>query len=126
MQISAIDVPVGRRVRVLRIAQDFAPDAFAAALDIAPERLRCYENGEERIPPRVLSAMADLPRVAMQAFFDPSRAKIVYGDPTSRRHPAATPEGSETAELLQYFSRITDRALRTEVSNLVALLSQYP
>lgn len=126
LQISVIDVLVGRRLRVLRISQDFAPDAFAAALDIAPERLRCYENGEERIPPRVLSAMADLLRVPMQAFFDPSRAKIVYGDPTSRRPPEAAPEDSETVELLRFFSRITDRALRTEVLNLVAFLAQSP
>jgi transcriptional regulator with XRE-family HTH domain len=81
MQISAIDVVVGRRLRVLRISQGFEPDAFAAALAIAPERLHCYENGEARIPPRVLRAMADLLHVPMQAFFDPSHAKVVYDNP---------------------------------------------
>jgi transcriptional regulator with XRE-family HTH domain len=126
MQISAIDVLVGRRLRVLRISRGLEPEAFAAALNIAPARLHCYENGEERIPPRVLNSMADLLQLPMQAFFDPNHARLVHDDPAPRPQSETSHDDSEATELLQYFSKIKDRALRTEVLNFVAFLSQYP
>ena len=126
MPISAIDAAVGRRLRVLRISQGFEPDRFASALNIAPEQIGRYENGEERIPPRVLGAMADFLDVPMQAFFDPNHAKIVHSNPDVVPLPETTSDIFEALELLQYYSKIKDRVLRAEVLNFVAFLSQYP
>jgi transcriptional regulator with XRE-family HTH domain len=126
MQVSAVDIAVGRRLRVLRISKGHNLDALAAALKIPPERLDLYENGEDRIPPRVLGSAADFLNVSMQAFFDPSHARIVQeGAADAPQHDAAA-DIFEALELLQNFSKIKDPVLRAEVLNFVAFLSQYP
>jgi transcriptional regulator with XRE-family HTH domain len=127
MQRSATDSIVGRRLRVFRVSKGLDIETLGAALNVDADTIQRYENGLERIPPRALRAAAEVLRISLHAFFDPSPAKIVQETEPEPDSEALAGECAsdifEVIELLEHFSKVKDKTLRAEILKFVAFLS---
>jgi transcriptional regulator with XRE-family HTH domain len=115
-------------LRIFRVAKGFDVNALATALKLDAGTIERYENGEERIPPRMLRNAAGVLEISLHAFFDPHHAKIVHGAaaPEVERETELSGESSEITVLLENFSKIRDREVRSEIVKFVAFLSNAP
>lgn len=67
---NAIDVFVGRRIRLRRAMLEMSEDELAAALGVAAGEIRKYERGEVRVSAKRLERIADILEVHFSFFFE--------------------------------------------------------
>jgi transcriptional regulator with XRE-family HTH domain len=88
---SAVDVAVGRNVRVWRMARGLSQVQLASRLGVTFQQVQKYEVGGNRIPTGRLVQLAAILNVPIAALFagsddsEPSRALVLLSDPRSFR-----------------------------------------
>ena len=117
-RISAVDIHVGRRVKMARLAAGISQEKLAGALGISFQQIQKYENGTNRVGPGRLHAVAKLLNLPVPFFFE-GADKTRHGgrDVVSAAESAlATKEGVRIAIAL---SRIHSSELRRRVATLL-------
>ena len=117
-RIGAVDIHVGRRVKMARLAAGISQEKLAHALGVSFQQVQKYENGTNRIGPGRLHAIAKMLNLPVPFFFegvDKTRqgGRDILGAAESA---LSTKEGVRIAIAL---SRIHSPELRRRVANLL-------
>lgn len=117
-RISAVDIHVGRRVKMARLAAGLSQEKLADALGISFQQVQKYENGTNRVGPGRLHAIAKLLNLPVPFFFEGAEKPRNSGrEAVSAAESAlATKEGVRIAIAL---SRIHSSELRRRVATLL-------
>jgi transcriptional regulator with XRE-family HTH domain len=117
---SSVDVHVGRRVRLARLAHGKSQEALAEAADVTFQQLQKYENGANRIGMGRLHAIAKFLDEPLAYFFEgiePNRPKSADESAANAITKAlSTKEGVRIALAL---SRIENLERRRRIADLL-------
>ena len=130
---NAVDVHVGKRVRLRRTLLGMSQEQLGAALNITFQQVQKYERGANRISASRLWDISQILDVQISYFFadmtddtmrsSPRRVSrgenIDFGDDNSR-DPMARPE---TLELVRIYYSIKSLKLRKRISEMVKSLA---
>lgn len=123
----AIDVHVGRRIRMLRVWRDVSQMALAGAIGVTFQQVQKYEKGTNRVSASRLTDIAAVLDVTPSYFFEdmPDREGVA-------RMPAVEKEltdflsSAEGLALNRAFARIENQAVRRRFVGLVKSLAAEP
>ena len=115
----AINLYIGQKLYEIRRQAGRSRIDVAAAIGVAPEQLREFETGAERVPADVLLRLSQVFQLDVLEFFRGLRGKEPTPG-TSATMESETTEESEAAALLDNFSRIRDQRARQAILSLVA------
>ena len=117
-RISAVDIHVGRRVKMARLAAGISQEKLADAVGISFQQVQKYENGTNRVGPGRLHAIAKMLNLPVPYFFEGLEKTRQGGrDILSAAESAlSTKEGVRIALAL---SRIHSPELRRRVASLL-------
>ena len=117
-RISAVDVHVGKRVKMARLASGISQEKLATALGVSFQQIQKYENGTNRVGPGRLHAIAKMLNLPVPYFFEGlDKARQGGRDALSAAESAlSTKEGVRIALAL---SRIHSPELRRRVASLL-------
>jgi transcriptional regulator with XRE-family HTH domain len=120
-----IDITIGSRLRLRRLALGFSQDSLARSLGITFQQIQKYERGTNRIFASRLFHLARVLRVPVSFFFQglsPTADEAAPGSADS----AATVENvqdllgkSDTLRLIQAYNKINDPIVRRQIYALV-------
>jgi len=116
---SLVDVHVGARVRLRRLALGFTLQELSSQVGISFQQLQKYEAGDSRMPVSRLHAIAQVLDVPITWFF----AQLA----TTKSKRVTSTEGSlqqEADRLVSLYSAIDDPRVRRAIVELVTLLSE--
>jgi transcriptional regulator with XRE-family HTH domain len=121
-----IDVSIGSRLRLRRLAMGFSQDTLARSLGITFQQIQKYERGTNRIFASRLFHLARVLRVPIAYFFQGlagGEAGAAEGT-AQRAGPAADDFGdllgrNDSLKLIQAFNKITDPSVRRQIYALV-------
>lgn len=120
-----IDLTIGSRLRLRRLAMGFSQETLARALGITFQQIQKYERGTNRIFASRLFHLAQVLRVPVSYFF---QGLTPEGTETPDGAKAAPPaeesvqdllSRSDTLKLIQAFNRISDPIVRRQIYALV-------
>jgi len=123
-----IDVCIGSRLRLRRLAMGFSQETLARALGITFQQIQKYERGTNRIFASRLFHLARVLRVPVAYFF---QGLTPQGDALSAGDAGGEPGGfaeegvqdllgkSDTLKLIQAYNRINDPTVRRQIYALV-------
>ena len=119
-----IDVSIGSRLRLRRLAMGFSQETLARALGITFQQIQKYERGTNRIFASRLFHLSRVLRVPVAYFF---QGLSPDGEAAGSGGPGAIAEEgvqdllgkSDTLKLIQAYSRITDPNVRRQIYALV-------
>jgi transcriptional regulator with XRE-family HTH domain len=121
-----IDVSIGSRLRLRRLAMGFSQDTLGRALGITFQQIQKYERGTNRIFASRLFHLARVLRVPIAYFF-----QGLAGGEAGAAEGTARPGGPEaddfgdllgrndSLKLIQAFNKITDPSVRRQIYALV-------
>jgi len=112
---NAIDVLVGRNIRIQRLAKGLSQIDLAGQLGVTFQQVQKYERGANRIGAGRLVGIAIALRVPVMTLFEGIRGARAAVDPS----PQALLANPEHLLLLQAFSRVEDKAVRRALVGLV-------
>lgn len=120
---NAIDVEVGRRIRMRRALRGLSQGGLASRLGISFQQVQKYEKGTNRVGASRLQAIAEILDAPVAFFFDgqeltQSDAEFVHGDEIMSF--LSTAEG---LALNKSFAQIQDADIRRKVVGLVRSLA---
>jgi len=103
-RISAIDVHVGRRVKMARLVARISQEKLAQALGVTFQQVQKYENGVNRIGSGRLHAIAKMLNVPVSFFFEGLEKPQKGGRETLRavERALSTKEGIRIAVALSH------------------------
>ena len=110
---SAVDVAIGRNVRLWRMARGLSQAQLASRLGVTFQQLQKYEVGANRIGTGRLVKLAAVLRVPITALFDGTDA----ADPS--RSLLALVSDTRSFRLAHAFTAIKDNNLRLSLVNLI-------
>ena len=112
---TVIDIQVGKRLQEIRKQAGWRRLDVSAKLGIEPDKLRQYENGTERVSPRVLVDLARIFRIQLSHIFDgvAARPRSEYDEDCGGLKDA------EEATLLAHFRRIRNAKTRALILSLL-------
>jgi transcriptional regulator with XRE-family HTH domain len=114
-----IDVDVGRRIRIQRVARGMSQSMLADAIGVTFQQVQKYEKGANRVGASRLTRIANELGVAVGVLFGAG------GETPSQDEPSATSDVLEhlsspgMVRLVQAFARIEDKGLKTSLIDLV-------
>jgi len=119
-RISPVDIHVGRRVRLARLAAGMSQDTLAAGTGVTFQQIQKYEKGANRIGTGRLHAIAKILGVPFAHFFEgmeeaPGR-KPQLSTIDTITEALSTKEGVRIAQAL---ARIGDATLRRRIAELL-------
>jgi len=123
-----IDVCIGSRLRLRRLAMGFSQETLARALGITFQQIQKYERGTNRIFASRLFHLARVLRVPVAYFYQGLTPQGEAPNPEDGRSEAgaAAEEGlqdllgkSDTLKLIQAYNRINDPTVRRQIYALV-------
>lgn len=117
-RIGAVDVHVGRRVKMARLASGLSQEKLAHALGVSFQQLQKYENGTNRIGPGRLHAIAKMLNLAVSFFFE-GLEKPRPGDRNALSVAESALTTKEGVRIAVALSRIHSPELRRRVANLL-------
>lgn len=125
-----IDISIGTRLRLRRLAMGFSQETLARALGITFQQIQKYERGTNRIFASRLFHLAHVLRVPVAYFFQ--GLTEAQAAPAAASEAGATAEGdlqelfdrSDTLKLVQAFNRITDPGVRRQIYALVRTVGE--
>jgi transcriptional regulator with XRE-family HTH domain len=130
-----IDVCIGSRLRLRRLAMGFSQETLARALGITFQQIQKYERGTNRIFASRLFQLACVLRVPVAYFFQglPSGGETAPDEAgVEARQPAPAEEElsdilgrSDTLKLIQAFHRISDPGIRRQIYALVKSVGDH-
>jgi transcriptional regulator with XRE-family HTH domain len=123
-----IDLSIGSRLRLRRLAMGFSQETLARALGITFQQIQKYERGTNRVFASRLYHLARALRVPTAYFFQGLSSEDASGDtenPGGAR--SASPEEgfqdllgkNDTLKLIQAYNRIADPGVRRQIYALV-------
>ena len=113
---NAIDTYIGQTLCALRKRRHLKLSELAAAVGRAPEKLRDFEEGSERVPADILMRLSRVLRFEITELFDGIPSNLSANPPPA---PSDLPEDPEIAALLGDFRQIRDPQTRTLILSLV-------
>ena len=125
---NAIDVHVGRRVRLRRTLLGMSQEQLGDALSITFQQVQKYERGSNRISASRLWDIGQILDVSVSFFFDDmtdttrdhSPRKMKIGDAGSSDETPADPMARrETLELVRAYYQITNYSVRKRITEMV-------
>lgn len=118
-QINRVDVDVGQRLRIARLAKGMSQSAIAEAAGVSFQQIQKYEQGKNRISAGRLAELAGVLGVGIGYFFE---------EPGP---PGVTPTNLLDLDLtkldlsiLRQVSEIRDPRLKRKVLELIGLLAE--
>lgn len=109
-----IDIAVGQRIRIARVAKAISQETLADALGLTFQQVQKYEKGTNRIAPsRLVVVAATLDRPVAWFYGEPGNAAAVAA--SSCDLLATTREGQRLADA---FLEIGDKTVRTHIVGL--------
>ena len=114
------DQLVARNIRYQRMQRGMSQDAVAHQLGLTFQQLQKYEKGVNRIGCGRLFQIANVLSVHVMDFFEGSEK----GKPTSGRVVRDLIAEPQSFHLVQAFSEISDRRLRSSVVDLVKKIAR--
>jgi transcriptional regulator with XRE-family HTH domain len=125
-----IDISIGSRLRLRRLAMGFSQETLARALGITFQQIQKYERGTNRIFASRLFHLAHVLRVPAAYFFEGLSQGSEAGDPGCPQ-AAAAEDGvqdllgrSDTLKLIQAYNKITDPGVRRQIYALVRTVGE--
>ncbi|MGF1592194.1 MAG: helix-turn-helix domain-containing protein [Kiloniellaceae bacterium] len=125
-----VDVTIGSRLRLRRLALGFSQDTLARSLGITFQQVQKYERGTNRIFASRLFQLARVLRVPVAFFFQglpptgdeaaPERAD----DATEMQNVQDLLGKSDTLKLIQAYNRINDPTVRRQIYALVKAVGE--
>jgi transcriptional regulator with XRE-family HTH domain len=131
---NAIDVHVGRRVRLRRTLLGMSQEQLGEALNITFQQVQKYERGSNRISASRLWDIAQILDVPVSFFFDDMTDDTAANSPRKVRGGSVTAEYEEkpndpmarreTLELVRAYYNITNVGVRKRITEMVKSVSQ--
>jgi transcriptional regulator with XRE-family HTH domain len=119
----SVDIVVGKRVRLRRVAIKMSQEELAKALGITFQQVQKYENGTNRISCSRLYDIARALKTPIGYFFaDLSSKKSSEPDHIFDQIPTARIKDS--AQLIKAFLRISDKSVRRKAIELMESLAR--
>jgi transcriptional regulator with XRE-family HTH domain len=114
---NSVDVGVGSRVRLRRVALGISQEALGSRLSLTFQQIQKFESGSNRISASYLFDIANVLRVPVSYFF----AKIGQTDPMDDLpvHIRQFITSAEGLQLWRAFSRIKDAQMRKRILDLI-------
>ena len=119
-QPDSVDKLVGRNIRIQRLAKGLSQTELANHLGVTFQQVQKYEKGVNRIGCGRLYQISSILGVHVMDFFDGSEKRKVS---TSRSVQDLISE-PQSFHLVQAFSEINDRRLRSSVVDLVKKIAR--
>jgi len=127
-----IDVSIGSRLRLRRLAMGFSQETLARSLGITFQQIQKYERGTNRIFASRLFHLARVLRVPIAYFFQGlSPEGEAAGGETGSHAGVPAEEGmqellgkSDTLKLIQAYNKITDPSVRRQIYALVRTVGE--
>jgi len=120
-----VDVEVGHRIRIERLARGLSQTALANQLGVTFQQVQKYEKGVNRVGAGRLTKIAEVLGVPVGTFF--SGKEMLEGDDSKPSADAASPlkllTVSGAFRLLRAYSEIEDTTLRRSIVDLVEQIS---
>jgi transcriptional regulator with XRE-family HTH domain len=137
---SPIDVHVGARIRQRRVALGMSQEKLGGALNLTFQQIQKYERGANRVGASRLYDLCRVFDVTADYFFEglpdfdaieaegfPSHGAAApayaFAEDQARLVPEREGIPADTAELLRFFSRVTDPEVRLRILDLVKSLA---
>ena len=131
---NAIDVHVGRRVRLRRTLLGMSQEQLGEALNITFQQVQKYERGSNRISASRLWDIAQILDVPISFFFDDMTDDTAANSPRKVRSGSSTTDYEEkpndpmarreTLELVRAYYNITNVGVRKRITEMVKSVSQ--
>lgn len=128
-----IDIAIGSRLRLRRLAMGFSQETLARALGITFQQIQKYERGTNRIFASRLFHLARVLRVPVAYFFqglpdaEGALSRVVagseQGNPTEEQVEDLLGK-SDTLKLIQAYNKITDPSVRRQIYALVKTVGE--
>ncbi|MGF1630747.1 MAG: helix-turn-helix domain-containing protein [Kiloniellaceae bacterium] len=128
-----IDVSIGSRLRLRRLAMGFSQETLARALGITFQQIQKYERGTNRVFASRLFLLARVLRVPVAYFFQGlhSAGESNGTEGPGGSHAASAEDGvqdllgkSDTLKLIQAYNKITDPTVRRQIYALVRTVGE--
>ncbi len=120
-----VDVEVGHRIRIERLARGLSQTALASQLGVTFQQVQKYEKGVNRVGAGRLTKIAEVLGVPVGTFFS---GKEVLASEASTVPGAASPlkllTVSGAFRLLRAYAEIEDSNLRRSIVDLVEQISE--
>jgi transcriptional regulator with XRE-family HTH domain len=120
-QPDSIDKLVGRNIRLQRLAKGLSQTELANKLGVTFQQVQKYEKGVNRIGCGRLFQIGSVLSVHVMDFFEGSEKGKVASPSRAVRDLIAEPQ---SFHLVQAFSEISDRRLRSSVVDLVKKIAR--
>jgi transcriptional regulator with XRE-family HTH domain len=116
--VSAVDIHVGRRIRMARLAAGISQQAVAEALGLTFQQVQKYEKGANRIGAGRLYEIATVLNVSVSYFFQDAAGGAGDDEPpiAAITEAMSTPEGIRVGRAL---ARIEDKVLRCRIADFL-------
>lgn len=131
---SAIDIHVGRQIRLQRTLLGLSQEQLAQGLSITFQQIQKYERGANRVSASRLWDISQILEVDISYFFNNMSSSTKSSSPrqvalAEDKFDVEVPEkdtlmGRETLELVRHYYRIEDGQIRKRVSEMVKSISQ--
>lgn len=121
-----VDVEVGHRIRIQRLAKGLSQTALANQLGVTFQQVQKYEKGVNRVGAGRLTKIAEVLGVAVGTFFNGSQeiaAIQTEGDGDVSPLKLLTAPGA--FRLLRAYATITDGGLRQSIVGLVEQVAEH-
>jgi transcriptional regulator with XRE-family HTH domain len=124
-QPEAVDVHVGRRIRMRRVWIEMTQETLAKALGISFQQVQKYEKGTNRVGASRLNQIAAALGVPPSFFFDevPGRQDDMSDKPNPNNELTEFLSSEEGLALNRAFARIRDMRIRRRFASLVETLA---
>ena len=129
---NAVDIHVGHRLRQLRTLRGLSQEKLGEAIGLTFQQIQKYERGSNRIGASRLFDISKVLGVEIAYFFEEMPAQVASLSPRRLRQGNGLAEDSaayeqepdpmlrrETLELVRAYYKISDPAVRKQVSDMV-------
>ncbi len=125
-----VDVSIGSRLRLRRLAMGLSQNTVAQSLGITFQQIQKYERGTNRIVASRLFRLSQVLQVPVQYFFQDlaqnGRSVTPEGE-SAGESPDRVPEllsQRDTLRMVRAFSRIEDASVRRQIYALVKMVGE--
>jgi transcriptional regulator with XRE-family HTH domain len=118
----AVDVEVGQRIKIRRLAAGLSQTDLADGLGITFQQVQKYEKGVNRVGAGRLTRIAQVLKVPVITFFD-GHGNTAGAAAQGKRSPLSFLADADGFRLLQAYSMLSDVALRRSILEMVEKLA---
>ncbi|MFD2238805.1 helix-turn-helix domain-containing protein [Aureimonas populi] len=117
---------IAKRVRDRRRELGLSQEKLGERLEITFQQVQKYENGKNRISAGRLFSISEFLLVPVSYFYEGlgSSDRANGFAETDEQDPFVPPPPAETEELMRYFSRLPDAAVRRSIVDFVRTLAE--